>query len=399
MEKFSEEFWRFVKEHQADDVHRLRLKYAGRHDEQVDWAIDQIEARKKVDRKLPLFFQNETLLFPSVLSAEQCSSEDTAIYKQHLVSGRFDTICDLTGGLGIDSYYLAAVASRLTYIERFPHYCDVARHNFEVLRQKNIEVRNIDCRDYLSQPHTPHALYYIDPARRGAGNKRLYNLADCEPSVAEILPIVFAEHAALLLKASPMLDITQTIRDFSHISQIHVVAVRNECKEVLFLFEPYYQGIPQIYCAHETTERDWQTFTFSLEEEALLPSSPDAELKTYLYEPNSAIMKAGAFKSVAVKYGLDKLAVNTHLYTADRYLADFPGRIFEIIEVVPFSKQILKRLASRYPQANVSTRNFPLAAEEVRRLGAIKDGGDIYLFATTINGRKTMIYCKKKMPF
>ena len=196
-----------------------------------------------------------------------------------------------------------------------------------------------------------------------------------------------------------MLDITQTIRDFTHISQIHVVAVRNECKEVLFLFEPYYQGIPQIYCAHETTERDWQTFTFSLEEEALFPSSPDAELKTYLYEPNSAIMKAGAFKSVAVKYGLDKLAVNTHLYTADHYLADFPGRIFEIMEVVPFSKQILKRLASRYPQANVSIRNFPLAAEEVRRLGAIKDGGDIYLFATTINGRKTMIYCKKKMPF
>ena len=140
MEKFSEEFWRFVKEHQDDDVHRLRLKYAGRHDEQLDWAIDQIEVRKKVDRKLPLFFQNETLLFPSVLSAEQCSSEDTAIYKQHLVSGRFDTICDLTGGLGIDSYYLAVVASRLTYIERFPHYCDVARHNFEVLRQKNIEV-------------------------------------------------------------------------------------------------------------------------------------------------------------------------------------------------------------------------------------------------------------------
>lgn len=397
MKNLSEDIWRFIREHGNDNVDELRLKYASKRNEQIAFAIDQIEARKKIARKLPLFLHNERLLFPSALSAEQCSSEDTARYKQRMVAGRFDSVCDLTGGLGIDSYYLATVVSKLTYIERFPNYCEVARHNFEVLQQDNIEVYNIDCREYLSQPHTHHALYYIDPARRGIGNKRLYNLLDCEPSVTEILPPVFDENASLLLKASPMLDITQTIREFAHISQIHVVAVKNECKEVLFMFDPYYLGAPQIYCAHKTVEEDWHTFVFSLDKEVLLPSSPDAELQTYLYEPNSAIMKAGAFKSVAHTFGVDKLSVNSHLYTSDRFVCDFPGRIFEIVEAVIFSKSALKEMSRKYPQANVSTRNFPLSADELRRLYRIKDGGDIYLFATTINSKKTLIYCRKKL--
>ena len=173
MEKFSIDFWNFILQHGNDDAGRLRLKYAG--NEKISWAIDQIEARKKIDRKLPLFSENGRLLFPSVLSAEQASSEDTALYKQQILSGRFDTICDLTGGLGIDSYYMARIASQLTYIERFSHYCDIAQHNFKELRQNNILVLNGDCRDFLNSSHQRCDLYYIDPARRGSGNIRLYN--------------------------------------------------------------------------------------------------------------------------------------------------------------------------------------------------------------------------------
>ncbi len=395
MVDFSEDFWHFILQHGNDDTGRLRLKYAG--NEKISWAIDQIEARKKIDRKLPLFSENGRLLFPSVLSAEQASSEDTALYKQQILSGRFDTICDLTGGLGIDSYYMARIASQLTYIERFSHYCDIARHNFKELRQNNIHVLNGDCRDFLNSPHVRCDLYYIDPARRGSGNKRLYNLSDCEPAVLEILPVVLAEKASLLLKASPMLDIKQTINDLGKVSEIHILSVKNECKELLFLVEPNHAGDPRIYCSNKTLDNKWQTYTFFLAEESLLPSSsPVCSLQEYLYEPNSSILKAGAFKSIAQSFGIDKLAVSSHLYTSRKYVSDFPGRAFEILEAYPFSKQVLKKCSRKYPQANVSTRNFPLTPDEIRRLGGIKDGGDIYLFATMVNSEKTMIYCRKK---
>lgn len=395
MVDFNEDFWRFILQHGNDDAGRLRLKYAG--NEKISWAIDQIEARKKIDRKLPLFSENGRLLFPSVLSAEQASSEDTALYKQQILSGRFDTICDLTGGLGIDSYYMARIASQLTYIERFSHYCDIARHNFKELRQNNIHVLNGDCRDFLNSPHVRCDLYYIDPARRGSGNKRLYNLFDCEPAVLEILPVVLAEKASLLLKASPMLDIKQTINDLGKVSEIHILSVKNECKELLFLVEPNHAGDPRIYCSNKTLDNKWQTYTFFLAEESLLPSSsPVCSLQEYLYEPNSSILKAGAFKSIAQSFGIDKLAVSSHLYTSRKYVSDFPGRAFEILEAYPFSKQVLKKCSRKYPQANVSTRNFPLTPDEIRRLGGIKDGGDIYLFATMVNSEKTMIYCRKR---
>lgn len=249
--RLSEDFWRFVKEHQYDDVYRLRLKYGG-HNEEIDMAIEQIEARKKVGRKLPLFLQHERLLFPSALSAEQCSSEDTADYKRQLVAGRFHSICDLTGGLGIDAYYMAMVADKLTYIERFEQYCDVARYNFETLEQKNIDVINADCREYLAKPHSTHELYFIDPARRGTGNKRVFHLCDCEPSVADILPQVWAEGASLLLKASPMLNVKQAIDELGQVFEVHVVSVRNECKELLLLLSPEAKDAPRIYCANKT---------------------------------------------------------------------------------------------------------------------------------------------------
>lgn len=391
----SEDFWRFVQEHQGDDVLRLRLKYAGGHNEEIDLAIDQIEARKKVGRKLPLFLQHERLLFPSALSAEQCSSEDTADYKRQLVAGRFHSICDLTGGLGIDAYYMATVANRLTYIERFEQYCDVARYNFETLEQKNIDVINADCREYLAKPHSTHELYFIDPARRGTGNKRVFHLCDCEPSVADILPQVWAEGASLLLKASPMLDVKQAIDELGQVCEVHVLSVKNECKELLLLLSPKATVAPRIYCVNKTAEGVWQSYSFFLEEEAQLPSSPAALLQKYLYEPNSAIMKAGAFKSVAHSFDVDKLAVSSHLYTSDRLVADFPGRIFEILEAMPFSKSSLKEAIGKYPQANVAVRNFPLSAEELCRKGHIKDGGDIYLFATTVGSEKMLIYSRK----
>lgn len=358
------------------------------------WLLSRLRPGKKLAVSCPCFSNTKGCFSRSALSAEQCSSEDTADYKRQLVAGRFHSICDLTGGLGIDAYYMAMVADKLTYIERFEQYCDVARYNFETLGQKNIEVVNADCREYLSKPHSLQDLYFIDPARRGSGNKRVFHLQDCEPSVADILPHVLAAGASLLLKASPMLDMKQAIDELGQVCEVHVVSVRNECKELLLLLSSEAKDAPRIYCANKTSE-GWQTYTFLLKDEELLPASPAALLQKYLYEPNSAIMKAGAFKSVTHSFGIDKLAVSSHLYTSDCLIADFPGRTFEILEALPFSNSLFKEAVGKYPQANVAVRNFPLSAEELCRKGRIKDGGDIYLFATTVGSEKMLIYSRK----
>ena len=393
----SDDFWTFIRTHRHDDVCRLRLKYSSANDELLDFAITQIEARQKVGSKLPLWQGNEFLLFPSALSVEQSSSEETAQYKSQIINGLYPTVCDLTGGLGIDSYYFSKNAERVTYIERFSAYCDAARHNFCQLNSPNITIIQNDCREYLRQNHPHHSLYYIDPARRGDGNRRVYNLADCEPDIAEILPIVQAEGADLLVKASPMLDITQTLREYPSISNVYIVSVKNECKELLFRVKPQtFEGMPSsIECVNIVNDTI-QYFTFTiLEENSAIPSFVTEDIGKYLYEPNSSLMKAGAYRIISSKYDMDKLGVNTHLYTSDAYIEAFPGRVFKVLEMTSYSKQELKNCARKYPCANISCRNFPLSVDEIRKQSKIKDGGDIYIFMTTIGSKKSIIVCRK----
>ena len=390
----TDDFWAFVRQHAHDDVYRLRLKCGT--DKIRQFAVDQIEARRKTERKLSLWERNEKLLFPSVLSAEQASSEDTARYKQSLLAGRYDSVCDLTGGLGIDAYHFAQAAKEVVYIERFGHYCEVARHNFAQLGCNNISVVHADCREYLHAPHPHHDLYYADPARRGEGNKRVFGLADCEPDIAGLWPAIAADNASLWVKASPMLDISQTLRDYPAVQEVYVLAVKNECKELLFMLSPARNDTPvRVTCVNIVND-DRQIYTFFPAEEAAIPApAAPTRLGGYLYEPGGAILKAGAYKSVARDFPVSKLSASSHLYTSDEFLADFPGRTFEIVEVIPFSRPTLKACAARYPQANLSCRNFPLSVEELRRQSKIKDGGDIYIFATIWNVDKLLIVCRK----
>lgn len=393
--ELSEKELAFIKAHGQDDVTRLLLdagKYAGLD---IPFLAEQIAARRQVKDKLPAWGANDAIVYPAKIAAEQCSSEQTAQYKADLITTD-DRVCDLTGGLGVDSYYLSRKAKSLIYVERFPYYCDVARHNFQVLGCKNIEVVNEDSRCYLEHSSGVD-VYYIDPARRGEGNRRVYALEDCEPNLVEILPLLLQKALKVLAKISPMADISKTLSLLPGTVEVHVVSVRNECKELLFAIrKDGVENNPLIRCVNYDSQGNRQVFDCSFEEEQQAPLRLADSVKRYLYEPNASIMKAGAFKCIAERFGVKKLQVNSHLYVADTYVSDFPGRGFQIEEVLHFSGKLCKTLAKDWPQANIAIRNFPLTAEELRKRTRIKDGGDIYLFGTTLwNGDKVLLITRK----
>ena len=391
----SEKELAFIKAHGQDDVTRLLLdagKYAGLD---IPFLAEQIAACRQVKEKLPVWAAQETIIYPAKIAAEQCSSEQTALYKAGLITSD-DRVCDLTGGLGVDSYYLSRKAKSLIYVERFPHYCDAARHNFQVLGCKNIEVVNEDSRLYLE--HAPDVdLYYIDPARRGEGNRRVYALEDCEPNLVEVLPLLLQKAPRVLAKLSPMADISKTLSLLPGTVAVHVVSVRNECKELLFdIRREKMTGNTLIRCINFDTRGNQQIFDWQVEEEQQAPLQLADAVKRYLYEPNASIMKSGAFKCVAQRYDVEKLQVNSHLYVADTCLSDFPGRCFQVEKVLHFSGKLCKTLAKDYPQANIAVRNFPLTADELRKRTHLKDGGDIYLFGTTVGkGDKVLLVTRK----
>lgn len=382
----------FIHDHASDDINKLLLGANKYPDMDIPFLVEQIASRKQIREKLPSWYENEDLLFPAKIAAEQCSSEQTARYKQRLVSAA-DSMCDLTGGLGIDSFFFSQKVKQLTYIERFPAYCEVAQHNFQVLGASNIIVRNENSTDILADLPEVDA-FYIDPARRGEGNKRVYALSDCEPDLPVILPELFKKSPRVIAKLSPMADIQQTLSLLPGAVAIHVLSVKNECKELLFDIRRDTGSIvsPLIHCMGFTSSGEEQSFYFTLEEEHESIPVLTSEVKEYLYEPNASIMKAGAFKSVALRYHLEKLHVSSQLYTSASHVSDFPGRKFKVEEILPFSGKLCKNLGKECPKANITVRNFPLSVEELRKRSKIKDGGDVYLFATTLsNGEKVII--------
>ena len=382
----------FIHDHASDDINKLLLGAKKYPDMDIPFLVEQIASRKQIREKLPSWYENEDLLFPAKIAAEQCSSEQTARYKQRLVSAA-DSMCDLTGGLGIDSFFFSQKVKQLTYIERFPAYCEVARHNFQVLGASNMIVRNDNSTDILADLPEVDA-FYIDPARRGEGNKRVYALSDCEPDLPVILPDLFKKSPRVIAKLSPMADLQQTLSLLPGTVAVHVLSVKNECKELLFDIRRDADQIisPEIHCIGFTSSCEEQSFGFTLTEEHEASPVYTSEVKDYLYEPNASILKAGAFKSVALRFGLEKLHVSSQLYTSSSFVCDFPGRKFKVEEILPFSGRLCKNLAKECPKANITVRNFPLSVEELRKRTKIKDGGDVYLFATTLsNGEKVMI--------
>lgn len=384
----------FIKEHFNSDLDRLYLSASRYPDIDIPFVVEQIAARRQIQEKLPVWYTNDQLIFPAKITAEQCSSEQTALYKQRLVSTT-DRICDLTGGLGIDSYFFSQKVQQVTYIERFQLYSEAARHNFQVLGCGNIIVRTGDSTTLLDSLEET-TVFYIDPARRGEGNKRVFALADCEPDLVQLLPLLWEKAFKVIAKISPMADIRQTLSLLPETTSVHILSVKNECKELLFVLEKENRQTPQIHCINLFPEKPDSEFIFTLEEEESAPLQTSGSLKAFLYEPNASLLKAGAFKQVSMAYNVSKLAASSHLYTSEELITAFPGRLFRVEEVLPFNGKLCKEIGKKIPKANITTRNFPLSVEELRKRTKIKDGGDIYLFATTLAGnRKVLIKCTK----
>ena len=385
----------YIRANKHEDISKLFLgakRYPGLN---VPFLVEQIASRRQIQGKLPSWAANDSLLFPSKISSEQCSSELTASYKQQLVSAS-DVLCDLTGGLGIDSYYFSRKVRSVVYVERFPLYCEVARHNFHMLKADNIQVVSADSRVYIEQL-SPVDVFYLDPARRGEGNKRVFALSDCEPDLAQLLPRLLLKAKRVIVKISPMADIRQTMALLPGVLSVHVLSVKNECKELLFVIGREPVESPEIHCVnYKAADSSPQFFSFKMGDERDAAANYSSTVKKYLYEPNASILKAGAFKSVSLRYAMAKMHPNSHLYTSDVFVENFPGRIFEVEEVMPFSSKLAKTLVQSIPRANITVRNFPLSVEELRKKSKVKDGGDVYLFATVISANdKVLLRCRK----
>lgn len=384
----------FIQAHLNDNTDKLLLSASGFPGIDIPFAVDQIVSRRQIKEKLPNWYSNDALVFPSKITTEQCSSEITALYKQRLVVGGH--LCDLTGGLGIDSYYFAQNTPQVTYIERFISYCKAAESNFSTLEAHNIRVINGDS---AALAHTLDEVttFYADPARRSDTNKRVFALQECEPDIVRLKAGLLNRSRRLVVKISPMADIPETLRLLPETKAVHILSVKNECKELLFVLEqPDKEEEPEITCINYTTTGREEKFSFRLSEEKNAVPETAGGMKQYLYEPNSSILKGGAFKLTGQLLGIEKLHRHSHLYTSDRQVNEFPGRSFKVEDSFVFSGKLLKQLAARFPQANITIRNFNLSVAEFRKRSGIREGGDVYLFATTAEGNKHLVIACRK---
>ena len=386
----------FIESHLKDDVRQLALQ---KFPDDVDKALvlNQIEARQLLSKKVPSWASNPDLLFPRHLSIEQCSSELTAKYKASIIEGG-DTFVDLTGGLGVDSYFLSEKFKTSYYVENQKELCDLAKHNFGVLGRK-IKVVNDDSESFLSK-NKGFDLIFIDPARRDVYNRKMVSLHDCSPDVIDLQNILLNNAKNVLIKASPMLDISLITNELQNISEIHIVSVRNECKEVLIKIEPGFAGEIKFSCVDLRQDlrdlQDIHSVSFTENEEKSAVSTFSSVVKKYLYEPNASLMKSGAFKLISQRFAIEKLHVNSHLYTSDNLISDFPGRIFEVVGFAPFNKKVRKELLNDITEASVATRNFPLSANELRKSLNLKESDKNYVFGTTLIGEKKVVILAKK---
>ncbi|HET7732383.1 MAG TPA: SAM-dependent methyltransferase, partial [Paludibacter sp.] len=356
-------------------------------------AIRQINGKQKIKAKVPLFYNTDDILYPAQLSLEQSSSESTAKYKSSLCEG--NTLVDLTGGFGVDCCFMSERFKQATYVERQEELCELATHNFQTLNKPHIWVIHAETEKYLIEME--HADWiFIDPARRSSSGKKVVLLSDCEPDVSALSTLLLQQATRVMIKLSPMMDITAAVNELPNSAEIHIVSVDNECKEVLLLLDQENHTNQKIRTINFGKKNKTEVFEFYQEEEAGTQIEYATTAEKYLYEPNASVMKSGAFKLIAKQCGLRKLHKNTHLYTSIKLSLDFPGRIFEVQNQWGNSKKELKELVEKNPKANISTRNYPLSVDELRKKLKIKDGGEVYLFGCTVgDDQKVIIECKK----
>ncbi|MFA5301565.1 MAG: SAM-dependent methyltransferase [Bacteroidales bacterium] len=386
----------FVREHLEDDVHGLLLsghKYPGID---ISKCVRQIEGLRKIRDKVPEWFACKQVFIPSLLAAEQCSSAETAVYKRRFIHLP-GPVVDITGGMGVDAYYLSKISDNVIYAEQDDALCRAAKHNFKVLGAGD-HIRVVHARaEHLwnDMPDLSEAsLVYADPSRRDANGRRLYGLEQYSPDITRLQQVILTRSRALLVKVSPMTDISRTLALLPGTSEVHVVSMENECKELLFLLRSGegVPGDPLIVCtAGLSFYRSEEIHAASLIENDY--DDPFIKDGDFLFEPEVSVMKAGAFALTAVKYGVKKIHRNSHLYFSGRPVIGFPGRKFTIREIIPFTSANTRHLGQRFPKANITVRNFPLTVEQIRMKTKIAEGGSEYLFATTIrkNNKDTRI--------
>lgn len=383
----------FIEEHLHDDVRALALKAGKLPQVDLTAALTQIAGRQIAAVKIPSWQLVKEILYPQHLSMEQCSSEVTARYKAELVSG--DTLCDLTGGFGVDCAFLSAGFKQVTYVEQQSSLCELAANNYRVLGLNHVKVVNEDGVAYLEKME-PVGCIFMDPARRNEHGGKTVAIADCTPDVGALQRLLTYKAQRVMIKLSPMLDLALTSQTMHSTCEVHIVSVNNECKELLLVLAAGAQTAePEIHCVNLTHNgKQCFSFTRSQEQEATCTYADDTAL--YLYEPNASILKAGGFKVLSAAYCMKKLHPNSHLYTSDELVADFPGRVFRIQKSYSFNKKEMKDLLGNISKANISIRNFPSTVDELRKRTKLKDGGDVYLFATTLNsGDKVLLECYK----
>lgn len=401
----SPDFQAFLLANQAlTDFHTLALQANKFPAIDVPLAINQLKARLKAKTKLPTWFANSSVIYPPLLSMEQCSSENTAQWKakwlntylKNSISTQHYKAADLTGGFGVDAYYLAQHCEQFYYVEQQAIVHEVVKYNFEKLGSKNITTYLQNATLFLEQLNQQLDFIYLDPARRNQQHQKVFHLSDCEPNLLEIIPLIKSKTQIVLLKLSPILDIHLAMEQLPNLQEVAVVAVENECKELLFILDFSKQTPESIKITTVNIQKNTITQDFSF----LHNAEKNAEVHydfplLYLYEPNAAVLKAGAFKSIAAHYNLKKLHLHSHLYTSNELHTDFVGRIFEIKGYCKLDKKVLAHQL-RSEKANITVRNFPLSVEEIRKKTGLKDGGEAYLFATTlIDDSKSIVITEK----
>ncbi len=389
----NQETKQFILQNIVADIHQLALQSARFPLVDMPLAIRQINGKQKIKTKVPLFYNTDDILYPVQLSLEQSSSESTAKYKSSLCEGGI--LVDLTGGFGVDCCFMSEHFKQAVYVERQQELCELASHNFKVLNKRHIRVIHAQTEKYLAE--MDHADWiFIDPARRSSSGKKVVLLSDCEPDVSALSPLLLQKSTQVMVKLSPMMDITAAVNELSNTAEIHIISVDNECKEILLILDQGEHTNQKIKTINFGKTNRPEVFEFYQHEEATTQITYTTVAEKYLYEPNASVMKSGAFKLVASRFELQKLHKNTHLYTSNEFHPDFPGRIFDVKKQWGNSKKELKELTAQIPKANISTRNYPLSADELRKKLNIKDGGDTYLFPCTLeNEEKVVIECGK----
>ena len=377
----------YIRQHADEDVRQLALRGHKCPDVDLQYALEQIAGRQKARTKLPSWAAIDGIVYPPHLSMEQCSSEVTARYKAS-IAGKGALFVDLTAGFGVDMAFISQGFQKAVHVEQQPQLCAISSENFRLLGLNHIEVV---CGDGVAYLHTMrHAdLLFIDPARRDVHGGRTYDISDCTPNVLEILDEMLEKADRVMIKLSPMLDWRKAVADLGKVNEVHIISVDNECKELLLILSKTMKPL-RVFCVNNDE-------CFEVVEGISSQPRPLPQDMRYLYEPNASVMKAGCFDLIEQCFGVVQLERNSHLFVSDKEISRFPGRQFLIEKRTSMNKRELKAALADVDQANITVRNFPMSVAELRKRLKLKEGGDVYIFATTISDEgHQLLVCRKK---